>query len=82
MASGNPTYVELTWKVDIRNSCDRTYSGQVTFAIYDASDFKLDQDSERVSVSAHGTAKVRGIMTTPYEKAKKMKRADATASLQ
>jgi hypothetical protein len=81
LASGNTHYVEITWKVDLRNSCAQPYNAGVTFAIYDASDYLLAQDYQRVYVPAHEAAKARGLFTTSYEKAKRLKRADASVAL-
>jgi hypothetical protein len=81
LASGNTSYVEFTWKVDIRNSCAQPYNVGVTFGIYDASDYLLAQDYQRLYVPAHDTAKARGLFTTSYDKAKRMKRADASVAL-
>jgi hypothetical protein len=62
------TIAELSWKADIANSCDQSFNGRATFEIFDGSDFKLADDSERVQVPAHGTAKARATRVTSFEK--------------
>jgi len=64
-------------EIDAAASPARVPSRGVTiFSIYDASDYKLAEDSQFSNIAAHATEKVRGLMKLTYEKARKLDRAD------
>lgn len=79
----NNTFVELAWKVDLANSCDEAFGVRVRFAIYDANEFELDDDSEVVLVPAQGVGKARGkMLVSPPEKARRMAKQGVSISTQ
>ena len=80
--STNDVYTELAWKVDVANSCDKSFSVKVIFTIYDKDDFELDSDSEAVFISARSTGKARGrMLVSPPEKARRLAKQGASLSL-
>jgi hypothetical protein len=71
--SSNSVFTELSWKVDIANSCAEPFAVRVTFRLYDKDDFELDSDHEDVAVPANGVGKARGkMLVSPPEKARRM----------
>ena len=78
----NDTFVQLAWKVDVSNSCSQPFTISVRFAIYDANDFELDDDTERVMVPASGSTTARGTMlVSPTSKASRMTKQGASISV-
>lgn len=78
----NSIYVELAWKVDVKNSCDRKFAVRVTFTIYDKDDFELDSDNESIPIPPNGTGKARGkMLISPPAKAHRMSRQGVSLSL-
>lgn len=73
--SRNNSFVELTWKVDVKNACDQVLAVQVTFILYDKDEFELDSDRARIQVPENGIGKARGkMLVSPPEKAQRMTR--------
>lgn len=80
--STNDVFTEISWKVDVSNSCNEAFSVRVTFTIYDKDEFELDSDSEDVYVPAMGTGRARGkMLVSPPDKARRMAKQGASLSL-
>lgn len=76
--SSNEYFVELAWKADVKNACDRLFRIRVKYTIYDKDDFELDSDDEYVTVPSNGVGKARGKMNIyPAEKAHRMSKHSA-----
>ena len=78
VVSSNPVYSELAWKVDIASSCRESYKVEVRYKIRDKDDFQLEEAIERISVSAGGVGKARGIIFVLLEKVPRMDKEGAT----
>lgn len=71
----NNVYVEMSWKVDLSNSCDRPMTVRTTFTFYDADDFVLDSDFEYVNVPPNGVGRARGtLLVSPVQTANRIAR--------
>jgi hypothetical protein len=79
--SSNSVFVELAWKVDLSNSCDKAFQVRVTFKIYGKDEFELDTDTKDLYVGAHDIGKARGkMLVSPPEKAHRMAKQGASIS--
>ena len=80
--SSNEVFVELAWKVDVKNACDHLFALRVTFTIYDKDEFELDSDIEDITVPPTGIGKARGkMLVSPPGKARRMARQGAKLSI-
>lgn len=63
-------YTELSWKVDVKNTCNELFEMYVTFTFYDKDDFEIDSDFKLITVPANGIGKARGRSMIESEKAR------------
>lgn len=77
----NSVFAELSWKVDVRNTCNRPFNVQVRFVVYDEEDFELDSDTGELYAEESNVSTARGkMLVNPVEKARRIAKQGATAS--
>ncbi len=78
VVSKGGAYWQLAWKTDVTNSCDQSVQARATFTVYDGDDFKLDSDTERVTLAPSAVTKIRGKMMLEANHGKQMARTDVS----
>lgn len=78
----NSSFVELSWKADLKNTCSIPYQVRVSFIISDKDDFELDSDNETIIVPANDIGKARGrMLVSPPDKAARIAKQGVRISI-
>jgi hypothetical protein len=68
---------ELVWEVRVRNACEQSASGILTFTVYGSRTLTVESDSTKIVLEAHGTEIVHGILRLSREQMRRMRRYEA-----